>query len=157
MTVSGCTIIREDFHPLQIFNMQTQKIRSRWRILGRLTDLFRTTNCWRSARFWAARADLSMKKPRRNSIAMFMISAKAFTSEFFWRNLSELGLLGNALSHCAIGRTKYPGGTGKADEIYWVDRTGGIRNVLEEILLISFHLNLFIFSSMVSISDTTCR
>ena len=39
ITVSGCTMINEDFHPPQIFDSQTQKIRSRFRSFGRLAVL----------------------------------------------------------------------------------------------------------------------
>ena len=63
MTVSGWTMISEDFHPLQIFESQTQKMRSRGRILGCFTDLFRTASCCRNAMFSAMRTTWSEKKP----------------------------------------------------------------------------------------------
>ena len=82
MTVSGCTMIREDFHPDQIFDSQTQKMRSRLRILGCFIDLLNTASCCRNARFSAIRNDRSEKRPRKNTHTEFIISPKVPTSYF---------------------------------------------------------------------------
>ena len=90
MTVSGCTMIKEDFHPSQIFDSHTQKIRSRLRSLGRLTDLFITANCWRSTRFSARSSALETNKLRRNSNNAFIYSIKVLAPDFSGQDTRRL-------------------------------------------------------------------
>jgi len=47
---------KADFQPNHTRDSQDQKIRSRLRSFGRLTDRLRTASCWRRAGFSMARA-----------------------------------------------------------------------------------------------------
>jgi len=96
MIVAGCTIIKEDFHPPQVFDSHTQKNRSRWRILGRRTDFFRTASCCRKARFSVMRAVRAENIPQKNNHTTFIVSNKILTPRFFWRRISDPRIIG----HC---------------------------------------------------------
>ena len=77
----------------QILESRDQKIRSRRRSRGRLTDLFRTASCWRSARFSTAR-------PARERSAVRTSTTNAFTNP-----ISSL--------HSTAKRSFYPSTTSK--------------------------------------------
>ena len=101
----------------QILESRDRKIRSRRRSRGRLTDLFRTASCWRSARFSAAR-------PARERSAVRTSTTNAFTNP-----ISSL--------HSTAKRSFYPSTTSKRrccksmrcrhDEVFSRDNDRGLR------------------------------
>ena len=95
-TVSGLTITRDLRQGLQIRESKTQKSRSAIRILGLLFVLFITANCWRSARFSAARFAVilnfdQMNKTRLPSIFIMIIA---------WQEHANLSMISECTNNC---------------------------------------------------------
>jgi hypothetical protein len=81
---------------VQIRESTTQKSRSAIRIFGRLYTRFITTNCWRSARFSAARFEMilnfdQMNKTRFPSV-FIMITA--------WQAHANLSIISESTNNC---------------------------------------------------------
>ena len=95
-TVSGFTMTRDLRQGLHIRESKTQKSRSAIRIFGRLFVLFITANCWRSARFSAARFAVILNFDQMNTTRLpsifIMISA--------WQEHANLSMVSESTNNC---------------------------------------------------------
>ena len=107
--VSGVTMTRDLRQGLQIRESNTQKSRSAIRIFGPLFARFITTNCWRSARFSAARLEVILNFDQTNKTrfpsVFIMITA--------WQAHANLSMISESTNNCEGHQRKRRKGFGR--------------------------------------------
>ena len=93
-TVSGFTMTRDLHQGFHIRESTTQKSRSALRIFGRLFVLFITANCWRSARFSAARFAVILNFDQTNKTRFVFIMI------LDWQAHANLSIISESTNNC---------------------------------------------------------
>jgi hypothetical protein len=95
-TVSGFTMTRDLGQGVQIRESTTQKSRSAIRIFGRLYTRFITANCWRSARFSAARFEVILNFDQMNKTRFPCV----FIMLPAWQAHANLSMISESTNNC---------------------------------------------------------